>query len=167
MELAEKIDDFSFKRCQQSVSWSDFVRVESGSSAAKLSESLRAGTYIEINDRKFQGAPVVVVRKSDLERLQANSRISFRVKSVFAILKQAVTTLIKSSKGSVDQNELRIIYNSIELGVNLTLDFQPMYSSMNSYLSQELSDIEDDDVDFDLPESRSALKEGVRARSRD
>jgi hypothetical protein len=142
-------------------SWTQFTGAGGlGSSASKIAEVLEAGKFLEVSDRKFQGTPVVLLRKSDYEKLLLNSRTSFRVKKLLAMLSRAVMSFKLKYATQENERELNVIETTLSLGIELSKDANPLYSSREAYLSASSEDASSE-VDFNLPSSKSALKDGV------
>jgi hypothetical protein len=142
-------------------SWTQFTRAGGlGSSASKIAEVLEAGKFLEVSDRKFQGTPVVLLRKSDYEKLLINSRTSFRVKKLLAMLSQAILSFKQRCVTQETERELNVIETTLSLGIELSQDVHPLYSSREAYLSASSENVSGE-VDFDLPSSKSALEDGV------
>lgn len=156
------------KKIESFGSWTDFTRRDGlGSSAAKISEALKPGTFVEINDNKFQGHPVVILVKEDYEKLVKNSRTSLRARSVFVAIKQVLKPLRDILSKSADNSGAMHIQSSVEttiqLGLDLVKDIQPIHSSKEEYLSSEESGNENEGevIIPGLPQSRADLDNGV------
>jgi hypothetical protein len=143
-------------------SWTQFTRANGlGSSASRISEVLEAGKFIEVADRKFQGTPIVLLRKSDYEKLLINSRTSFRVKKLLGMIGQAIVSFKQHKVDQETPSEIHIIETTLSLGLELTQDIQPLYASREDYLSKNSDAEVSGENDFDLPASKSELEDGV------
>lgn len=146
-------------------SWTLFTRTGGfGSSASKIAEVLEAGKFIEVSDRKFQGTPIVLLRKSDYEKLLINSRTSFRIKKLLAMLNQAIVTFKRRSLSQESESELNVIETTLSLGLELTQDIQPLYPSREAYLSASLEAENAKSEEFELPSSKSGLEDGISVK---
>jgi hypothetical protein len=157
MNITEQLE-----RAEIVESWTQFTRTNGpGSSASRISEVLEAGKFIEVTDRKFQGTPVVLLRKSDYEKLLINSRTSFRVKKLLGMINQAIVSFKRHKVDQETPSEINIIETTLSLGLELTQDIQPLYASREEYLSKNSEADVSEENDFELPASKSELEDGV------
>lgn len=141
-------------------SWAQFIRPGGpGFSASIILEALEAGKFIEVRDEKFRGAPVVLLRKSDYEKLRLSGQASPRVKKLLGTIAQATASFRKLDVGHKASSEI----NAIEAALSLCLDIMqgtgPLYISRKAYLSENAKTDTPEDNDFELPASKSELNE--------
>jgi len=135
-------------------SWSQFSRENS---AVTLADKLAAGYFVEIDDKKFQGNPIVLLRKSDLEKMIIGSRATSRIKKMLF----SISKTVMSFDGAKDPVALfEAVMSQAILAIELAETPKPLYES-----SQELLADEEDVVkEVKLPRSKEELADGVRKK---
>lgn len=145
-------------------SWSHFSR-EYGA-ASKVGEKLPVGTYLEIQDRKFLGDHLILLRKTDFERLIKCSRTTSQIKRVlFSIEKTAISV----PSGADPTRVIEAVREIASLGVELVRS-TPTFPSVREYLHQVVQDRDEEGVQTDrkqevtFPKTRSELRNGVHKK---
>lgn len=147
-------DNNTLELIEHGDSWSQFSRENS---TVALADKLAAGGFVEINDKKFQGNPIVLLRKSDLEKLVTNSRATSRIKKMlFSISK----TVMSFSDVKDPTALMEAVLSQASLAVELAETPKPLYQSSEELLADE-EDVADE---VNLPKSKEELTDGVRKK---
>ena len=137
--------------------WANFAKEYTG--ASKVGPLVPAGRYIDVEDKKFQGDGLVVLRKSDLEKLISRTRTSTTLSKIILTISKIVSR-VRSDEDSRD------VIDTIKIQASLGSDFalkpvEPVYENVGEMFSSELDD-EFKDGDFTV--SRKERKQGVIIR---
>jgi hypothetical protein len=139
-------------------SWSQFSR-EYGS-ATSMIQAIPFGTYVEVSDKKFQGDSLIILRRTDFEKVLKSSRASSQIRKILFTIERTTHTY----QGSGDPMPvIEAVREAASLGVELA-GTTPIFATAQEYLAHPMAkaDAASEDEDLELPKTVSELRHGVK-----
>lgn len=156
MQPVFKKDNLELLLNQRFQGWANFAKEYTG--ASKIGPLIPSGQYVDVEDKKFNGDSLVVLRKSDLEKLISRTQTSITLSKIILTISKIVSNV------HVDE-ESRDALDTIKIQTSLGLDFvessKPVYESSDEMFKSEL---DDEFKDKDLSVDREERKKGVRIK---
>lgn len=150
--------------------WSDFTRGTQGGTAA-IFETIIPGTYLEVRDKKFKSNSIILIRRSDFEKLIKSSRqalnTSLRVKKILFSISKTTASIAQSATSTANQEAMNIIeavHTQASIGLELA-SATPLYASDEEFFAEEIKSLSaDGDVTPKLPKNKADLKRGIKTK---
>lgn len=134
-------------------SWSKFAR-DLGSAATMLSH-IPLSNFIEIKDNKWGGESLIVLRRTDFDKLNMLSSMASRATRYLMQIDLMTTTLASSA----NPNEvIKLVHEQAKLGIEFAVT--PTTTSANDYFSSYSVDTDgnEDDDKIIMPKSREDIE---------
>lgn len=145
--------------------WSNFTRSACGSSATSIFETVLPGTFLEIKDNKFKWESLIVLRRTDFERLVKYSTNAMssasRVKKILISITATTQSYSYTDGNTKAEHLIKAVSQQASLALELA-SVAPVYESQEKFFNSEVGDA-GDGID-DLPVSRTELMRGIKKR---
>jgi len=129
-------------------SWGQFAR--KFSSASSLMPKIPVGKYIEIKDKKLVGDSLIILRRTDFDRLNMLLSMASKVTRCLVQISRITTTFANTEK---PEQVINLIHDQAQLGIEFTVT-----SSKNSDSDYFSSYEPETNSNIKLPKSRKEIE---------